>query len=199
MPITSNDITGLILAGGRGRRLGGVDKGLQLWCGQSLVEQVLQRLAVQVSSVMISANRNLEFYRALGWPVVRDAQAGFLGPLAGLLSGLAHAHTAYVLSAACDCPGLPLDLGARLADALHAEQAQIAMAVTPSSNGLQTQPMFCLVATELRQSLSDYLQSGQRQAWRWAAQQRCVHVQFDNAVAFFNVNTAHDLATQAPG
>jgi molybdenum cofactor guanylyltransferase len=198
MPISPSNITGLILAGGRGQRLGGADKGLLLWRGQTLVQQVLQRLETQVGGMVISANRNVEVYRALGWPVVSDADAEFSGPLAGLLSGLVHARTPYVLSVACDCPALPLDLAARLAHALHTENTQVAMAVTPSISGLQVQPTFCLVATELRQSLSDFLKSGQRQAWRWAAQQRCAQVRFDRATEFFNVNTVNDLAADSP-
>jgi molybdopterin-guanine dinucleotide biosynthesis protein A len=202
MPIAREEITGLLLAGGQGLRMGGVDKGLQLLHGRSLVSRVLERLSPQVGVSMISANRHLEDYRALGWPVHRDASPEACGPLAGFLAGLQHAATPCLLTVPCDTPHLPLDLAARLAQALDADpQADIAMAATagtaasPSPN--RRQPAFCLMRTgqgRLRDSLSRFLQSGQRKIGAWAAQHRCVTVDFDDEAAFLNVNTAQDLA-----
>src|ERR1700710_1310669 len=132
MPISTNQITGLLLAGGRGMRMGGVDKGLQMLHGEALAQHVIRRLAPQTGALLISANRNPERYAALGAPfgasVVADIDTlpAFPGPLAGLLSGLRAARTGYLLSAPCDTPGLPVDLAARLADALDTAQADIA-------------------------------------------------------------------------
>jgi molybdenum cofactor guanylyltransferase len=203
-------ITGLVLAGGLGLRMGGVDKGLQHYRGQPLAQHALARLAPQVGAVMISANRNLDAYRAWGVEVYADAALGepaslvgtspvgtslnYAGPLAGFLTGLQQARTAYVLTVPCDTPGFPLDLATRLAAALTAAQADLAIACTPSPTGNTRQPVFCLMARTLTPSLQHYLQSGGRKVGQWAAQQRSVNVVFDDAQAFFNANTPEDLA-----
>lgn len=185
-----DQITGLLLAGGQGSRLGGVDKGLQLFAGQPLAQHALQRLAPQVNSVMISANRNLEAYRQMGVPVWPDPPElqGYQGPLAGVLAGLQACDTAYLVTIPCDCPRFPSDLVQRLSASIG--DAELAIAHTP--DGLE--PAFCLMRRGVQDSLAHYLQSGERKIERWTAQLRRVEVSFDEPAAFFNINTPQDLA-----
>jgi len=192
MPTTS-DITGLVLAGGRGSRMGGVDKGLQRYQGQTLVQHALQRLRPQVGALMINANRNVDVYESLGVPVWPDALADFPGPLAGFLAGLDHGATPWLQTVPCDSPCFPADLVARLAAACDATGARVAMAATHEDGQLQLQPVFCLLHSSLRDSLAAFLQSGQRKIDRWTAAQGCAVVTFDDAAAFFNANTLQDL------
>ncbi len=199
MAIDRGDITGLVLAGGRGSRMGGVDKGLQNHRGLPLALHALLRLQPQVGHAMINANRNLAAYESMGVPVWPDPLADYPGPLAGLLAGLEHCETPYLASVPCDTPDFPADLVARLAQALHAEDAEIAMAATHQHGLLQPQPVFCLLRSSLIESLVAYLQGGQRKIDRWTAQHRCAVVAFDDAAAFFNANTAAELQRlQAP-
>jgi len=192
-PTLPQEITGLVLAGGRGSRMGGVDKGLQPYRGQPLVQHALQRLAPQVGALMINANRNLDTYAALGVPVWPDALADYPGPLAGLAAGLAHCRTPYLVSVPCDSPQFPADLVARLAATLAEHDAEIAMAAAVEDGSLRTQPVFCLLRAELLPSLLAFLRSGQRKVDRWTALHRCAVVNFDDAAAFFNANTLADL------
>ncbi len=192
--MTRTDITGLLLAGGRGTRMGGVDKGLQLHQGDPLALHALRRLSPQVGSVAINANRNLLEYEFLGAPVWPDTLPGQPGPLAGVLTGLTRCTTPWLLTVACDTPNFPTDLAERLCHALEAGSADIAMAATPGDGGPRHQPVFCLIHTKLRDSLAAFLQSGERQAARWALQEGCAMAVFDDEAAFFNVNTPADLA-----
>jgi len=191
--IDKQDITGVILAGGRGIRMGGVDKGLQNHLGIPMAMHALMRLGPQVEHVMINANRNLGAYDAFGVPVWPDALPDHPGPLAGFLTGLEHCETAYLVTVPCDTPDFPDDLVARLADALVAGDADIAMVATQTDEGVRLQPVFCLMKATLMESLVDFTQSGQRKIDKWTAQHRCVEVLFDNANAFFNANTAEEL------
>jgi len=193
MSIPLEDITGLVLAGGRGSRMGGVDKGLQNHRGMSLALHALMRLQPQVGTAMINANRNLGAYEAMGVPVWPDAMPDYPGPLAGLLTGLERCETAYLVTVPCDTPHFPVDLVARLADALVAGDAEIAMASAVEEGALRTQPVFCLLKADLLGSLLSYMQSGQRKIDRWTAQHRCVVVEFDDPAAFFNANTLAEL------
>lgn len=193
MSIAPHEITGLILAGGRGSRMGGVDKGLQHHHGIPLAMHALRRLQPQVGRVLINANRNLDAYQSMGVPVWPDALPDYPGPLAGFLAGLEHCGTPYIVTVPCDTPGFPLDLVERLAAALDAEEADIAMAATIENGERQVQPVFCLMKASLRESLEQFIQSGQRKIDRWTAQHRCVEVLFDDANAFFNANTLAEL------
>ena len=193
MNIPLQDITGLVLAGGRGSRMGGVDKGLQNHRGLSLALHALLRLQPQVGTVMINANRNLGAYEAMGVPVWPDAMPDYPGPLAGLLTGLEHCETPYLVSVPCDTPDFPTDLVARLGAALLQSDSQIAMAAAPEQGTLRTQPVFCLLKADLLASLLDYLQTGQRKIDRWTALHRCTVVEFDDPEAFFNANTLAEL------
>jgi len=195
MPTTipPEDITGLILCGGRGTRMGGVDKGLQNHQGMPLALHALLRLQTQVGQVMINANRNLAAYESMGVPVWPDPLADYPGPLAGWLAGLEHCDTPWLATVPCDSPGFPADLVPRLAAALVAEDAQIAMAATLEDGVLQPQPVFCLVQATLMEDLVAALQAGERKIDRWTARHRCTRVVFDDAGAFFNTNTLQDL------
>lgn len=191
--IDRQDITGLILAGGRGSRMGGVDKGLQGHCGVPLAMHALMRLAPQVGQVMINANRNLGAYESMGVPVWPDTLADYAGPLAGFLTGLEHCETPYLVTVPCDSPLFPDDLVARLAHVLVEAGAEIAMAATREGGVLQVQPVFCLMRAGLTESLLRFTQGGQRKIDRWAQAHRCVEVPFDDARAFANANTAGEL------
>jgi molybdopterin-guanine dinucleotide biosynthesis protein A len=193
MTIPTEDITGLILAGGRGSRMGGVDKGLQNHRGLPLALHALLRLQPQVGHVMINANRNLAAYESMGVPVWPDPIADHPGPLAGLLAGLEHCETGWLVTVPCDTPDFPTDLVLRLAATAAADGSEMAMAATLEDGALQPQPVFCLLQTALIESLIAFLHGGQRQIARWTAQHRCSTVLFDDAAAFFNANTPDDL------
>ena len=191
--INPRDITGLVLAGGLGSRMGGVDKGLQLLHGVPMAEHALRRLQAQVGSTAINANRNLGAYEAMGCPVWPDALPDHPGPLAGFLAGLARCETPYLLTVPCDSPRFPADLAARLAQALVEQQADIAMAATFDAGAEQVQPVFCLLKRSLRGSLQTFIEGGQRKIDRWTALHHCIVVRFDDAQAFANANTLHEL------
>ncbi len=197
-PLDRTDVTGIVLAGGLGRRMSadgsGVDKGLQPFRGRPMIAHVLDRFAPQVGSVLINANRNGERYRAFGWPVVADAIEGFAGPLAGLHAGMSRASTEWVATTPCDSPFLPPDLVARLAGAIDAsaaagERAQLAVART----GTQAHPVFALVERALLPDLQRFLESGRRKIDAWYAPLRVVEVAFDDEAAFRNLNTMQEL------
>lgn len=191
-------VTGLVLAGGRGSRMGGVDKGLQPHRGQPLAQHALRRLQAQVGRAMVSANRNLDAYAAFGVPVWPDALPDHPGPLAGFLAGLAHCDTPYLVTVPCDTPNFPVDLVARLGRALLAEGAEIAIAATVEDGRLQPQPVFCLMRASLAASLAAFVQGGQRRIDRWTAGHRCATVVFDDAAAFANANTPDELRRLQP-
>jgi molybdopterin-guanine dinucleotide biosynthesis protein A len=191
--IPRDDITGLILAGGRGSRMGGVDKGLQNHQGQPLALHALMRLSPQVGHVLINANRNLGAYESFGVPVWPDALPDFAGPLAGFLAGLEQCATPYLVTVPCDSPLFPLDLVVRLAAELESHNAEIAMAATLEDGVVRTQPVFCLMKTAVMESLVRFTHAGQRKIDRWTALHRCVEVRFDETQAFANANTIGEL------
>jgi molybdopterin-guanine dinucleotide biosynthesis protein A len=194
MTIANADVTGVVLAGGQGRRMGGVDKGLVDLAGAPMVAHVLARLAPQVGDVLINANQNLDRYRAFGQPVVEDAVGGFAGPLAGLHAGLTRASGELVVTVPCDSPFLPLDLVHRLRAALDRESAQLAVAKTFD----QPHPVFALVRRDVLPNLAAFLAAGGRKIDAWYAALRVVEVAFDDeADAFRNINTADELAAAA--
>jgi molybdopterin-guanine dinucleotide biosynthesis protein A len=188
-----NDITGLILAGGRGSRMGGVDKGLQVYRGRPLAQHALDRLRPQVHQVMVNANRNQETYRALNVPVWPDEVPGYAGPLAGMLAGLAHCDTALLATVPCDTPNFPLDLVARLAQGLRSADADIAVAYTRTGDDLSPQPVFCLMKTSLKDALAAFVAAGERKTGFFARGQRNTRVVFDDDAQFFNINTLTEL------
>jgi molybdopterin-guanine dinucleotide biosynthesis protein A len=195
-----DDITGLILAGGRGSRMGGVDKGLQIHRGRPLAAHALERLRPQVGRLMVNANRNLETYRAMGVPVWPDEVPDYPGPLAGMLAGLAHCETALMATVPCDTPNFPLDLVARLASGLERAEADIAVAYTRAGEDLFPQPVFCLMKTSLEEALAAFIAAGERKTGFFARGQRNTRVVFDHDAEFFNINTLTELEqSQPPG
>ena len=201
--IARADVTGLVLAGGRGSRMGGVDKGLQIYRGMPLALHAMLRLAPQVGQVMINANRNLAAYESFGVPVFTDATSDFAGPLAGFVAGLEQCQTPYLATVPCDSPLFPADFVERMAAALAGANAEIAVASAPEDGRMRAQPVFCLMRSALLESLVRFTHAGSRKIDRWTAQHACVEVPFDNARAFFNANTLaelHDLQQSvAPG
>lgn len=198
------DITGLVLAGGRGTRMGGVDKGLQLFRGAPLALHALVRLQSQqgqlVGPLMVNANRNQPAYAAFGHPVWPDTLPGHAGPLAGLLTGMVHCTTPWLLVVPCDSPQFPLSLARRLAEAFDDPTLDIAtVAAREGDPDLRLQPVFSLlrVQDKLQQHLRAFLASGQRRAEHWIQQQQHRVVAFDHPdddpQAFFNANTLAEL------
>ena len=194
MTISRGAITGIVLAGGQGRRMGGVDKGLVLLDTRPLVEHVIKRLAPQVGALIVNANQNAGRYGAFGHPVVPDAVGGFAGPLAGLHAGMTAATTPFVVTVPCDSPFLPCDLVARLAAGLDDAQADLAVARTFD----QPHPVFALVRRTVLPHLAAFLAGGGRKIDAWYATLANVEVAFDDeADAFRNINTAAELAASA--
>ncbi len=200
-PIAAASITGLVLAGGRGQRMGGVDKGLQLFRGRPLATHAIERLAPQVHEILVSANRHVERYAALAARVLvddaaSDALESYPGPLAGILAGLRAARTPWLAVVPCDAPFLPLDLVARLARAAAGADARGAVVQRDhGERGPRLEPVCCLLATSLSDDLAGYLASGRRKVEGWVAQ-HAVAVPFDDvgdAAAFANFNTLAEL------
>ena len=184
-------IAGLIIAGGRATRMGGIDKGLALLQQKSLIEHVISRLSSQVDEIFINANREITQYQALGYRVLQDETSDFIGPLAGFNLGLKHAKYDYLLTVPCDSPLLPLDLTQRLLSNLIKHDADIAVA---TSDG-DAHPVFCLCKKSVLPSLTNYLQQGGRKVSAWQKSLNYIEVDFtDNAEAFINLNTLEDLA-----
>jgi molybdenum cofactor guanylyltransferase len=189
------EITGVVLAGGQGRRMGNVDKGLVEFDGKPMVAHALARLAPQVATIVVNANRNAAEYARFGYPVEGDAIDGFAGPLAGLHAGLSAAHTPFVVTVPCDSPFLPADLVARLAAAFATRPIDIAVARTFA----QPHPVFALVRCSLRDDLARFLARGGRKIDAWYAALRLAEVPFDDeADAFRNINTRDELARHLP-
>ena len=200
--INAHDITALVLAGGRGTRMGGVDKGLQTFNGTPLALHTLLRLQMQqgglIGEVMINANRNLAAYEAFGAPVWPDSLPDYAGPLAGFMTGLERCETPFLMTVPCDTPLFPPNLAVRLADALGRENADIAMAAAREEDGqIRTQPVFCLLRADLLESLVAFTHEGGRKIDRWTALHKTVTVPFDqpndDPRAFFNANTLAEL------
>ena len=204
--IPTEDITAVILAGGRGSRMGGVDKGLQNFQGMPLALYTLLRLQPQVGPILINANRNLAAYEAFGADVWPDTVEGFAGPLAGFYTGLERCETPWLLTVPCDTPLFPVDLVQRLVDAVCAEGAEIGMVMAPDGEaqgdaagaGLaRPQPVFCLLSHLLLESLEAFLKGGGRKIDAWTAQHRVAYARFDRPGdtphAFYNANTLAEL------
>jgi molybdopterin-guanine dinucleotide biosynthesis protein A len=188
--MSATPVTGVILAGGLGRRMGGVNKGLQRLKGKPLVQWVIERFAPQVDELLINANQNLDQYGSLGYRVVEDDIGGFAGPLAGLHRALTEARHERVATVPCDSPFLPHDLVSRLRSALEAHAADIAVART----GDQPHPVFCLCRRDVLPGLTSFLAGGGRKIDAWYASLETVEVPFDDAVeAFSNINTRDEL------
>jgi molybdopterin-guanine dinucleotide biosynthesis protein A len=170
-----------------------VDKGLQMHRGQALVAHALQRLRPQVGRVMINANRHEDAYARFGAPLVPDTLPDHPGPLAGFLAGLARCETPWMVTVPCDTPAFPLDLVERMGAAVKAHDADLAIAVTRDAAGDQIQPVFCLLKASLMPAIQAFTSAGQSKIGLWVSQQRGVQVLFEDASAFFNINTSDEL------
>ncbi|NBC47080.1 MAG: molybdenum cofactor guanylyltransferase [Gammaproteobacteria bacterium] len=189
---TPEQITGLVLAGGAGRRMGGADKGLIEIAGKPLVQWVADALRPQTTSLLISANRNLEHYRALGYSLVTDRLAHFQGPLAGIVAALECAPTPWLLCSPCDTPLLPHDLGARLATAIIEQHTQIAIA----ADAHRRHPLHALIPCAARDELQDYLARGGRSVFGWLEHHKVAITRCDDPPsAFSNLNRPEQAAT----
>ena len=183
-------VTGLILAGGQAKRLGGQDKGLIQIANQSLVEHVMTRLKPQTAGILINANRNQPAYEQLGCPVIADGLPDFAGPLAGMLAGLQNMATEWLLTVPCDNPLLPDTFVKSMTDTANAQQCLLTLA---SCQG-RLQPVYCLLHRSLQTSLSDFLAQGQHKVRDWIGQQAHCLAEFDDPQAFENINTPQQLA-----
>lgn len=202
--IRREDITGLVLSGGLGRRMGGIEKGLQVLDGTPLARRALERLRPQVGPCLLNANRLLEQYAAWGVPVCPDPWPEARGPLAGMLAGLTQCTTPWLVAVPCDAPDFPLDLVDRLSASLRAEQRMLAMAATsdagePGALGLRAQPVFCMLHVELADGLRRHLEGGGRAVQAWCEAQGAVWVPFPVATDFENINTRQALAQRQLG
>jgi molybdopterin-guanine dinucleotide biosynthesis protein A len=186
-----NEVAGVILEGGLGRRMGGTDKGLRPLRGRPMVAWVLERFAPQVDEVMINANQHVEVYSSFGCPVIPDRIAGFVGPLAGLHAALSATALPWVATVPCDSPRLPLDLIGRLQAAAIEGRADLAVART----GEQPHPVFCVCRRGVLDHLAAFLAGGGRKIDQWYGSLSVVEVNFDDQVeAFSNINTPEELA-----
>jgi molybdopterin-guanine dinucleotide biosynthesis protein A len=193
--ITSEHITGLILAGGRAQRMGGIDKGLIPFHGKPLIESAISRLKPQVSTILIHANRSITKYSHYGYPVLMDETPDFSGPLAGFSVGLKHCKTPYLLTSPCDSPLLPSDLAKNMATKLEGNNLELVFASSKEVDGkVWSQPVFCLMKNSLQDSLNTFLSKGDLKIDRWFKELRSGTVVFENPQAFANVNTPEELA-----
>jgi molybdopterin-guanine dinucleotide biosynthesis protein A len=187
-------ISGIILAGGQGRRMGYVDKGLQIYQGQALISHVIARFAPQVDELLINTNQNLMEYSRFSYPVISDEITGFVGPLAGLHIGLQRAQHSLIATVPCDTPYLPQDLFSNLLQALLKNEADLAVATT----GSQLQPTFSLYRHSVLCSLTEYLQKGGRKIQSWQQSLTVVSVNFIETAYFYNINTLEELNHSPP-
>ena len=193
--ITSEHITGLILAGGRAQRMGGIDKGLIPFHGKALIESAISRLKPQVSTILINANRSISKYSHYGYLVLMDETPDFSGPLAGFSVGLKHCKTPYLLTSPCDSPLLPVDLAKKMAAQLEDKDLELVFASSIEDDGkIWSQPVFCLMKSDLQDSLDTFLSKGDLKIDRWFKELRSGTVVFENPQAFANVNTPEELA-----
>ncbi len=188
------EITGLILAGGRAQRMGGIDKGLIPFMGKPLIEQAIARLSPQVTTILINANRNHDRYAEYGHAVIADKHPDFAGPLAGFAAGLEHCKTEYLLSVPCDSPVFPLNLSERLLEEMISTQSDLVYASSLDTSGASwTQPVFCLMRRTVQQSLQAFLDQGGRKIDRWFEALPSSTVVFADDAAFANTNTPEEL------
>jgi molybdopterin-guanine dinucleotide biosynthesis protein A len=188
------EITGLILAGGRAQRMGGIDKGLVPFMGKPLIEHAIERLNPQVTTILINANRNQDHYAQYGHAVIADQHPDFAGPLAGFAAGLEHCKTEYLLSVPCDSPVFPLDLSEQMLETMINAQSDVVYASsTDPSGAIWTQPVFCLMRRGVKQSLQKFLGHEGRKIDRWFETLPSSTVIFTDEAAFANTNTPEEL------
>lgn len=192
--ISSKEITGLILAGGRAQRMGGIDKGLIPFHNKPLIESAIAKLKPQTQSIIINANRNITKYASYGYPVIMDETPDFSGPLAGFAVGLKACKTSYLLTSPCDSPLLPNNLAELLSTEMERGDFQLVYASSKEADGkVWAQPVFCLMRTNLQESLTQFLMKGDLKIDRWFKELRSSTVIFDDPQVFANVNTPEEL------
>ncbi|MBU3556932.1 molybdenum cofactor guanylyltransferase [Polynucleobacter sp. Ross1-W9] len=192
--ISIKDITGLILAGGRAQRMGGIDKGLIPFHDKPLIESAIAKLKPQVQTIVINANRNITKYAGYGYPVIMDETPDFSGPLAGFSVGLKACKTPYLLTSPCDSPLLPNNLAEQLSAEMGRGNFQLVYASSKEADGkVWAQPVFCLMRANLQDSLENFLLKGDLKIDRWFKELRSSTVIFDNPQVFANVNTPEEL------
>ncbi|QWD68712.1 molybdenum cofactor guanylyltransferase [Polynucleobacter sp. VK25] len=192
--ISTKDITGLILAGGRAQRMGGIDKGLIPFHGKPLIESAIAKLKPQVQTIVVNANRNITKYAGYGYPVIMDETPDFSGPLAGFSVGLKACKTSYLLTSPCDSPLLPNNLAELLLAELEQGDFQLVYASSRESDGkVWAQPVFCLMHANLQDSLANFLLKGDLKIDRWFKELRSGTVVFEDPQVFANVNTPEEL------
>jgi len=192
--ISSKDITGLILAGGRAQRMGGIDKGLIPFHDKPLIESAIAKLKPQVQTIVINANRNITKYAGYGYPVIMDETPDFSGPLAGFSVGLKACKTPYLLTSPCDSPLLPNNLAEQLSAEMERGDFQLVYASSKEADGkVWAQPVFCLMRANLQDSLASFLLKGDLKIDHWFKELRSSTVIFDDPKVFANVNTPEEL------
>lgn len=185
-----NNVTGLILAGGQARRMGGTDKGLITLAGRSMISYIIDALKPQVNSIVINANRNTSEYQEYGYPVISDEITDYQGPLAGMASGLKHCSTEYIVTVPCDGPLLVNDYVSTLLHAARDKHSKISVA----HDGQRLQPVYALIHTHLLDDLNDFLHSGERKIDRWYEKHQFAEADFSSCPEMFtNINTPEDL------
>ncbi|MFV2005384.1 MAG: molybdenum cofactor guanylyltransferase MobA [Gammaproteobacteria bacterium] len=183
------NITAVIVAGGKGTRMGGRDKGLIKLSGKPIVEHIIERLSLQLDLIIVNANRNLDEYRQLGYPVINDSITGFQGPLAGILTALDSSNTEFIITIPCDAPHLADDFVSKMSNALTESNAEMAVA----NDGTRMQQMYALIPASLSADLTDFLQQGNRSVKDWFAQQSLIMVDFSTyPKMFININSRED-------
>lgn len=188
--IQQHDITVVILAGGRGRRMGGQDKGLVTYRNAELVKHVIDAISAQTQHIIINANRNLELYQRFGYPVVEDTLSGYQGPLSGFLAAMCYVDTDYILTLPCDGPIVTADYLSSMAAALNESNADLVVA----SDGDRMQPVYALMPVFLRQDLEQFLAAGERKIDRWYARHEVIQLEFPAEQGLFtNINTLEEL------
>ena len=192
--ILTKDITALILAGGRAQRMGGMDKGLIPFHGKPLIESAIAKLKIQTQTIIINANRNITKYAGYGYPVIMDETPDFSGPLAGFSVGLKACKTPYLLTSPCDSPLLPSNLAELLSTEMERGDFELVYASSKETDGkVWAQPVFCLMRSNLQDSLNQFLQKGDLKIDRWFKELRSSTVIFDDPLFFANVNTPEEL------
>ncbi len=197
-PKPHHNITGLVLAGGAGSRMGGCAKGLQAFGTGTLLQAVLTRLQGQVGQIAINANTEQAAHAAYGYPVWPDQQSELLGPLAGLATGLAHCNTEFLLTVPCDSPFFPLDLASRMLAQMHSGEFDVVSVKTREADGRwQTHPVFCLLRPSLAPHVQAYLSAGGRKFADCWQDLRVAFVEYNEGDAFRNLNTRQELLSAA--
>lgn len=191
--ILSQQITGIIIAGGLGKRMGSANKGLQLLYGKPMLVHILNCIEPQVGSVMINVNHNIDAYAVFQKPSIQDSFPDYMGPLAGIHAGLMHCKTEYLLSVPCDTPYLPNDLVAQLSLIMNQDNVDMAIACTNENAQIKTHPIICLMKTSVRPHLEKFLQQGGKKVQAWQAELNAKQVVFSDENAFRNINHAEEL------